>query len=314
MLLWILTLFASSLLAQTQATQPVELQTSNLPAQRIGRDDLLAINVYQSPELTRTVRVGPDGKLRLPMLHQEIVAEGILPNELESRISAALRAEKLLVEPIVTVTLVEYRSRPISVAGAVKRPLVFQATGIVTLLDAITRAEGLTADASAEILVSRAQPVENGGTATLVRRIPVRGLIDAADPELNLRLYGGEEIRVPEAGKVYLVGNIKRPGAYPVQDSADTSVLKVLALAEGLAPFAARQAYIYRRDAATMSRSEIPIELQKIMERKVPDIPLQSNDILYIPDNKGRRMTVGALERIAGFGTATASGVLIWRR
>jgi polysaccharide biosynthesis/export protein len=312
--LYLASIFLSLLWAQTQASIPVELQTANLPAQRIGRDDLLSVNVYQSPELTRTVRVGPDGTVRLPMLSRFIPADGLFPNQLETRIADALVAEKLLVDPVVTVTLVEYRSRPISVAGAVKKPLVFQATGIVTLLDAITRAEGLTADAAAEILISRAQTLEGGKTATVVRRIPVRGLIDAADPELNLRLFGGEEIRVPEAGKVYLVGNVKRPGAYPVQDASDTTVLKVLALAEGLAPFAAKLAYIYRRDPANMVRNEIPIELQKILARKTPDLPLQPNDILYIPDNKGRRITVGALERMAGFGSATASGVLIWRR
>ena len=55
-------------------------------------------------------------------------------------------------------------------------------------------------------------------------------------------------------------------------------------------------------------------ELSKILASKAPDVPLQPNDILYIPDNSGRRITVGALEKIAGFGSATASGLLIWRR
>ncbi|MCX6634982.1 MAG: hypothetical protein NT090_07875, partial [Acidobacteria bacterium] len=74
------------------------------------------------------------------------------------------------------------------------------------------------------------------------------------------------------------------------------------------------QAFIYRREAGTVSKNEIPIELQRIIERRSPDVHLEANDILYIPDNKGRRMTVTTLERIAGFGTATASGLLIWRR
>jgi hypothetical protein len=70
-------------------------------------------------------------------------------------------------------------------------------------------------------------------TVLLTRRIPVKSLIDEADPELNIRLEGGEEIRVPEAGRVYIVGNVKRPGAFPIKDSAETSGLKVLALTEG---------------------------------------------------------------------------------
>jgi len=80
-----------------------------------------------------------------------------------------------------------------------------------------------------------------------VHRIAVRALIDAADQDMNLRLYGGEEIRVPEASKIYVVGNVAQARRLPVRDSADTSVLKLLALAEGLAPYAAKLAYIYRR-------------------------------------------------------------------
>ena len=288
--------------------------TANLPAQKIGPNDLVAVSVYGSPELTRTVRVGADGAVRLPMLKQRIKAEGLLPADLESRVAAALSEEQILVDPVVTVTIAEYHSRPISVAGAVKNPVTFQAAGPVTLLDALTRAGGLSPDAGPEILVSRMQAAENGSPVALVQRIPVKSLIDAADPAVNLSLAGGEEIRVPEAGKVYVVGTVRRPGAYAVQNTAETTVLQILALAEGLAPFASKTAYIYRQEGVESAKHEIPIELNRILARKSQDVPLQPNDILYIPDNSGRRITVSALEKIAGFGSSTASGILIWRR
>ncbi len=297
---------------------PVSLSSdvggANLPMQKIGPNDLIAVSVYGAPEFTRTVRVASDGALRLPMLKQRVRADGMLPGDLELAIAAALASEQILVEPIVTVTVVEYLSRPITVAGAVRKPVTFQAYGTVTLMDALARAEGLAPDAGPEILVSRTQPGEQGQSNTLVQRVAVKALIDAADPDFNVRLHGGEEIRVPEAGKVFVVGNVKKPGAYAVQDVSDTTVLKMLALAEGLMPFAARQAFIYRREGGTAAKNEIPIELQKIIDRRSPDVPLEANDILYVPDNKGRRMTITALERLAGFGTATASGLLIWRR
>ncbi|HSB16150.1 MAG TPA: polysaccharide biosynthesis/export family protein [Bryobacteraceae bacterium] len=305
-------LLCGALSAQVRSTS--ELGAANLPAQKIGPNDLIAISVYDAPELTRTVRVGADGFIRLPMLKRRVRADGLLPAELEATVAEALHAEQLLVEPVVTVTIAEYHSRPISVAGAVRNPVTFQAAGPMTLLDALTRAGGLSVDAGPEILVSRTQPGEDGKPATLVQRIPVRGLIDAADPELNLKLAGGEEIRVPEVGKIFVVGSVKKPGVYPVQGESETTVLQMLALAEGLVPFAAKRAYIYRREAATGSKHEIAIELKQIMERKAPDIPLDANDILYIPDNSGRRVAVHTLEKIAGFGTATASGILIWRR
>lgn len=287
---------------------------ANLPAQRIGANDLVAVSVYDSPELTRTVRVGADGMIRLPMLDRRVKAEGLFPLELESAIAEALRSEQILVDPVVTVTIAEYHSRPISVAGAVRTPVTFQAAGPVTLLDALTRAGGLGPDAGPEILVSRTQTGEDGTPASLVQRIPVRSLIDMADPEMNLKLSGGEEIRVPEVGRVYVVGTVRKPGAFPVHNTSEPTVLQMLALAEGLAPFAAKQAYIYREDSLTGAKNEIPIELKKILDRKSKDVPLQPNDILYIPDSSGKRITVSALERIAGFGSSTASGILIWRR
>ena len=244
---------------------------------------------------------------------QAIRAEGLLPDQLERSIATALQVEQILIDPVVTVNIVEYASRPISVAGAVRKPLTFQAVGVTTLLDAVTRAEGLAPDAGPEILVSRRQPGPNGAPVSLIQRIPVKGLIDAADPELNLRLVGGEEIRVPEAGKVFVVGNVRKPGAYPVDDASDTTVLKMLALSEGLMPFAGKLAYIFRREAGTTgAKNEIPIELKAIMDRKSPDIPLQPNDVLYVPDNRGKRITVSAIERILSFGSATASGVLVY--
>ena len=282
-------LLVPTLFAQPRTPSMDDAGRTNLPQQIIGANDLIAVSVYDAPELTRTVRVESDGVIRLPLLKKSIEAAGLLPKDLEAGITDSLKEEEILVDPIVKVTVVEYYSRPISVAGAVRRPLTFQATGNVTLLEALSRAEGLSPDAGQEILVSR--PEEP------VRRIPVRALIDAADKDMNLRLYGGEEIRVPEAGKIYVVGNVRKPGAFPVRDSSDTSVLKLLALAEGLAPYAAKLAYIYRR-VPDGSKNEIEIALDSIMKRKSPDVPLHADDILYIPDNTGRRSTMAALEKL----------------
>ncbi|HEY3839291.1 MAG TPA: polysaccharide biosynthesis/export family protein, partial [Bryobacteraceae bacterium] len=195
--------FAAAAQTPTVIARPpvsVEPAPTNLPAQRIGPDDLIGLSVYDSPEFTRTIRVGPDGSIRLPMLRQRISAEGLMPSELEMAIADALTAEQLLVDPFVTVTVVEYHSRPISVVGAVKMPVTFQAIGTVTLIDALTRAEGVTEEAAGDILVSR---IGTDGSRTLAQRIPYRQLIDAADPSLNLRLVGGEEIRVPTSNKIY---------------------------------------------------------------------------------------------------------------
>src|SRR6266849_153151 len=290
--------------------QSSEAAVVNLPAQKIGADDLLAISVYGSPELTRSVRVSAEGQIRLPMLTLAVPAAGLVPREIENAIAAALRAEKILIDPVVTVTVAEYRSRPISVAGAVKRPLTFQAFGNVTLLDALTRAEGLAPEAGSEILVTR--PAAGGTPST--QHIPVKALFAGANPGLNPRLAGGEEIRVPVAHEVYVAGNVKNPGAFSLKDASNTTVLKVQALAGGLIPFASNQAYVYRRRPEADNKDEIPVALSRIIARKAPDVTLEGDDILYVPDAKARRLSISALERIAGFGAATTSGLVIWRR
>lgn len=298
----ILFLTASLCFAQVRPNLMEDAGKANLPSQRLGVDDLIAVSVYDAPELTRTVRVETDGTIHLPLLKQGIEATGIYPGQLESSIAKELKTEEILVDPLVKVTVVEYYSRPIAVMGAVKKPVTFQAVGTVTLLDALAKAEGLTNDAGTEILLTRSDQVEH---------IPVKRLMKDADPAVNYQLHGGEEIRVPEAGKIFVVGNVHKPGAFPVRDPQDESVLKMIAVAEGLTPYSAKMAYIYRRDASG-TKKEIPVELSKIMQRKSPDIPLQIDDLLYIPDSSAKRVTMTTLDRLSWFAASTASGLAVW--
>lgn len=287
----------------------VNPNANNLPIQRIGVDDLISIQVYDSPELTRTERVSQDGSLRLPLMAKSVPAAGLYPAQLEKSLSDELKTEGILVRPIVSVTVSEYRSRPINVVGSVRHPLTFQAAGTVTLLEAINRADGLTEGAGQDIIVTK--PSATPGGAPLVQRINTKQLIDGGDPALNIRLDGGEEVRVPEAGRVYVVGNIKHPGALPMRDPSETTVLRVIAQSEGLMPYASKNAFILRH--GDTPNNQIPIPLGKIMERKSPDVQLEANDVLYIPDDRAKRNTARALDTLTGFGVGTMSGLLIWK-
>jgi len=305
------------LLAASSFAQVQPVTTQNLPAQKIHPNDLVGVSVYGEPELTRTVRVAADGTIRLPMLREKIKADGLMPEELEQAIVRALKTQEILVGPFVTVTFAEYHSLPpISVAGAVRIPITFQPVEKkITLLEAITRAGGLSPEAGSEILVTIPPSSAGAGpqvtnATSLVRRVQVKSLIDAADPDSNILLEGGEEIRVPELGKVYVVGNVKNPGAFPVQDPSGTSILKMLALSQGLIPYATNEAFIYRREAGTASKNEIPVDLKKILDRKSPDVPLLANDVLYIPDAHKRRAALSALEKAFLFGGIAASALI----
>jgi polysaccharide export outer membrane protein len=277
----------------------------NLPGQPIGPNDLISVAVYDAPELSGTFRVAADGTISLPLLRQPVAVKGQLPSAMENSIADALRREELIVRPVVTVRVLEYQSRPISVVGSVKKPITFQATGTVKLLDALAQADGLAPDAGPEILLSRA-----GAAAGDVIRIPVAALIDRADPQYNITLHGGEEVRVPELGKIFVMGNVKHPGAFP---ASDASLLKTLAMCEGLAPYASKQAFIYRKSQPSEPREEIPVDLQRILDRKAEDVVLRANDILYVPDAKGKRIALAVLEKALLFGSTAGATALVYR-
>jgi polysaccharide export outer membrane protein len=244
------------------------------------------------------------------MVRGRIKAAGLLPADLEKAIADALTEENILVDPDVSVSVAEYHSRPITVAGAVKTPVTFQAIGTVTLLEAITRAGGVDESAGPEILVTHPTTGVNGTSVGLTERVLVHALLSGEDPASNLKLEGGENIRVPEAGHVFVVGNVKKPGMFPLTDSPETSVLRAVAFSEGLDSYPGHLAYIYRMDGASGKRIEIPIEVKKIMARKAPDVPLYANDMLYVPHSSGEQASVRALEMTLGIGVGIA-GLLV---
>jgi polysaccharide export outer membrane protein len=282
---------------------------SNLGYEPVGPGDLVSISVTGSPELSHSSRVTPDGKLMIPLLREGVPVYGMTPTRIAQAVAAALVKGKVLVDPIVSAGVLEYRSRRVSVVGSVRMPANFQAVGDMRLLDAIARAQGFTPDAGPEVIVSF--PIGKDGEKPALH-VPIRALLAAKDESLNIVLRGGEEIRVPEAPKLFIVGNVKMPGAYPLADPDGSTVLKALALSQGSLPFSAKVAYIYRLAPDTGKRTEISVELRQILHRKEPDVLLQANDILYIPDNPKTRLTAGALDRMTGFGSSVASGMIIW--
>ncbi len=307
--------FTLSAVAQTTATPSPAAITAdpnsllNLPMQKVGAEDLLKLDVYDAPEFTRTVRVSAQGTIRLPMLKDPIRVEGLMPAEIEALVAEALQREKLFNDPYVTVNVAEYHSRPISVTGAVKTPTIFQAIGTVKLLDAIARAGGLdSANAGYEIVVSR--PDAATGKQN-VQRIPVKALMNGNDPELNITLQGGEEVRVPEVAHIVVAGSVMKPGVYNVLDNGQTTVQTSIAQAQGLIQFAGHTAYIYRSDESGVQH-EITIKLWDIMQRKAPDVPLLAKDVLYVPDSSGRRITQEVVNALTNLGTTATAGVIIY--
>jgi polysaccharide export outer membrane protein len=294
----------------THAALAQPMPGSTLPVQKLGPDDLIQIQVFNFPEFSRATRISANGTIQLPLVKEPIPVGGKVPSEIETIIANTLRDAELVVNPAVNVSILEYGSHPVTVAGAVKTPVLFQAVGHVTLIDAITRAGGLTVDAGPEILVNR-RTADTDGAPVNTLHVNARLLFSQDGNQLNVEIHGGEEIRVPTAGKVFVVGNVHTNGAFPVTDNSDTTVLKALSLAGGVSSYASAQAYVIRRDDVSGTKQRIPINLKGILKQKVPDFPLLADDIFYVPDDTKRRDTAVILDRLAQYGAAIATGLVI---
>lgn len=282
---------------------PVTAAGTNLPLLPIGMADLIHLTVSDSPELSQSFRVDNHGNLNLPLLRAPMHAQGLLPDALGAQITVALRTQHLLVNPVVAVTVVEYRSRAVTISGAVKTPATIQELGDLHVLNALAQAGGLLPEAGTEVIVE--QP---DGTS---RRLPVRALFDGLHPALDILLTAGAQIRVPQGDQVYVVGNVRRPGAFPFRNMQDTTVLQLLALSGGLDAFARRTAYIYRTQPDSAQKKEIEVPLRRILDRKADDVRLVANDILYIPTNGKLKAGAGVLNHVTGIGN-TAVSAAIW--
>ena len=307
---WCVALLALILAAGLAAASQSASKADALPPQPLGVNDLIAVTVYNAEELSLKVRVDGHGVIRLPMLPNPIPAVDVLPSELERAIRQAYVDAGILVNPAVTVAVVEFSSKPVSVIGAVRTPITFNADQPVTLLEALTRAGGLTEEAGSYLLLSR-HPRGAEEEGLLTQRISIVDILESASALESVRLRGGEEVRVPEAGKIYVVGNVKKPGTYRIPNDHQTSILKALALSEGLAPNAMNEAFIYRQSAGG-SKTEIPVDLKKILARKSPDVTLLRDDVLYVPESGKKKATFSAIDKAIAFGSATLSGVLVW--
>jgi len=280
--------------------------------------DLLNIEVFEVPELSREVRVNESGFISLPLLPSKVQAAGLTLFQLQDSMAEMLRSNGLVSNPQVTVYVKEMRGEPITVIGAVRNPMVVQALRPMTLLEVLSQVGGIAADAGNEIIISRApRPVDASGASagdvqgqSTAITVDLNNLLDTGDSRYNIPLQGGDVVRVPRAGVVYVVGAVQRAGGFVMQnDRQQLTVLKALSLAGGLQPTAKQQAVIMRIDPLSGDRQQLPVDLQKILKLKTDDVSLLQSDILYVPDSAGKR----ALRRGGEVALSLVSGVALVR-
>jgi polysaccharide export outer membrane protein len=134
--------------------------------------------------------------------------------------------------------------------------------------------------------------------------------MESGDATNNIVLQAGDIVTVPHAGIVYVLGAVGRPGGFVLlNDRAQMTTLKALALAGGLGRTAKKDRAVIIRKDSQGHQQEVAVDLAKVMERKTEDIQLQPSDILFVPESAARQAMFRALE----FGVALGSGVAIYR-
>jgi polysaccharide export outer membrane protein len=266
----------------------------------IGAGDLVEMSVFDTPELSGKLRVSNTGDIFLPLVGA-LHVQGLKAEEAQTLIRQKFVDGGFLKDPQVTVFISEYATQGVSVVGEVHKPGIYPAFGSHRLLDYISIAEGLTPLAGTTITITHLGHPDQPEHFKMVSG-------SAPSPENNPEILPGDTIFVEKTGLVYVVGDVVRPGGFPMDHDEHLTILQVVALAQGTNYTAAKSSVRLIRTTAT-GRQEIPIDLNKIFASKVEDMKLQDNDILFVPNSKVRT----ALKAVAGAAVPAAASATIYK-
>jgi polysaccharide export outer membrane protein len=271
---------------------------------KIGPQDLLEITVFEVEKLNKTVRVTSQGNINLPLLGI-LRVKGLSADELEKEIRSLL-AEKYVQDPQVNVIIKEFRNQMISIIGAVMKPGVYDFTGQKTLLDLLAMAGGLRDDAGRFLFVVRPPNPEmskkEGGSddqkpTTLI--VGLEELLIKGDPTMNLPLLHGDVVNVPTAGKVFVGGEVKNPGGYPL--TRKMTVSQAITVAAGLTQKAnASETRIFRYSGKGDEKEVFKVDVYAIQKAQLEDPYVKENDIIFVPISGTKTVLIEFWEILKG--------------
>jgi len=262
----------------------------------LGRGDLIEISVYNVPELASKARISSSGDIYLPLIDY-VHVEGLTLEEAQGLIEKRLSDGGFVRNPHVTIFVNEFTSQGVTIIGEVGRPGVYPNIGDHKLYEVVSQAGGFNLSASRKIAIlrrSQAEPIR----ITLPRNL-------ADDLSGNVEIMPGDTISVPRAPIIYVVGDVGRPSGLLV-DNGTMTVLQALALAGGTNRTAKLGATRILRKSPDGGVTETKVEIKKMLEAKAPDVPLQADDILFVPLSRGKIMVARTFEAAMSVATAMA--------
>jgi len=236
----------------------------------LGTGDVIRVTVFQQPDMTTETRITESGTLTFPLLGP-IEVVGLNSKELEAKIANLLKARGFVKDPQVTATIVQFKSRQISILGHVAHPGRYPLEeGSYTLTEALALAGGLTEDAADDVLLLRQR---DGKTITVSVDLPALFRSNGAliDPEV----IGGDTIYVDRYPYFYVYGEVQRPGVYRLQKGM--TMMQALSVGGGFTLRAAKKdIQVNRRDAKTGKVTTFMAQLNDLL---LPD------DVVYIKES-----------------------------
>jgi polysaccharide export outer membrane protein len=254
---------------------------SPMPAP-IAPGDFLDVSEVHIPEFHSVVRVSPAGTAALPMIH-EVQIGGMDEQTAARAIEAALIAQGMLLHPQVSVLVTAYAGQDVSVLGEVVHPGVYPYTLHHRLLDLISAASGLAPGAGRLVNIFHRDDAKTPHPVVL----DPSGTDTALDH--NPELAPGDTVQVSRAGLVFVVGDVQRPGGFPVDPAQGLTVVQALSLAWGPTQNAAiGKALLIREQKGGRTRTSL--NLKRMLHGQEPDQPVHDRDILFVPDSAAKNL------------------------
>ena len=295
--------------AQAGTSAQTAAQTATpLPAP-LGPGDVVEVSEFHTAEFHATVHVAGDGTVTLPMIGA-INLGGMDEQSAARAIESQLTAKGMLLHPLVSVLVTAYAGQDVSVLGEVARPGVYPFTTHHRLLDLISAAKGLSSSAGRLVNIYH---VDDPKTPHMVILDPA-GTDTAADH--NPELSAGDTVQVSRAGLVYVVGDVIRPGGFPVDPVQGLTLVQALSLAWGPSQNAALGKALLIREQKG-GRTLTALNLKRLLHGQDPDQLVQDRDILYVPDSTAKNLWNHAEESAiqSAIGVAIYGGLVYsqWR-
>lgn len=263
------------MIAAGAVAQELPILSADAP---VGPKDVLEIKIMEDANIGGRVTVSDDGVIPLNVVGKVQVA-GLTSTQIEAKLKALLEAD-ILTKATVSVQVVEFASKPISVVGAVVRPGRIGATGNTTLIQAITQAGGLAAGHGRELYVLRTG--RNGLSEQVA--INIDQLMVQGKPELNIPLSPNDLVNVPldTPVSIYVMGEVMRPGKIDFRSSQTPTLLQTIAAAGGPTDRASKRVVVKR--IVNGKEQTLKINYRDILSGKRNDEILRDNDTVFLQE------------------------------